>query len=131
MKKNRRHWIKTKILAAGLAGLLIFSTLFAVTRVNVGLFSTGSLTGWEKKSFKGETLYTLKQDDGNLILLATSNATASGLVKRQSINLKQTPLLHWRWKIVRKPEKRNERSRQGDDYAARVYVIKSGGLAFW
>ncbi len=73
----------------------------------------------------------MKQEGDNLILLADSRAAASGLVKRQLVNLRQTPILHWRWKMIQLPGKMDERSQQGDDYAARVYVIKSGGLAFW
>ena len=120
-----------KAVCFGLAGLFIAATVYAVPTVIIGRFSTGDLSGWTKKSFKGETQYGLKQEDGGLILLADSRGTASGLVKEQAVDLKLTPILHWRWKMIQLPGSRDERTRQGDDYAARVYVIKRGGLAFW
>ena len=120
-----------KAVCFGLAGLFIAATVYAVPTVIIGRFSAGDLSGWTTKSFKGETQYGLKQEDGGLILLADSRGTASGLVKEQAVDLKLTPILHWRWKMIQLPGSRDERTRQGDDYAARVYVIKRGGLAFW
>ncbi len=131
MKQQRQGLKKSRYIGAGLMGLLFFTILFAGTTVKIGLFSAGDLSGWQKKSFKGETRYRLKQEGGVLILSADSQATASGLVKRQPVNLQKTPMLRWRWKAIQLPGKMDEHSRQGDDYAARIYLIKSGGLAFW
>jgi hypothetical protein len=121
-----------KPLMLGGIGLVLFFSVFAVSRVSVGLFSAGDLSGWREKSFKGKTQYRLKQEGDILILVANSQAAASGLIKKQSIDLLQTPILHWRWRMTRLPgTTADERSRQGDDYAARIYLIKSGGVVFW
>ena len=40
-------------------------------------------------------------------------------------------MLNWTWKIDNVLTGVDERTRAGDDYAARVYVVFSGGLAFW
>ena len=100
-------------------------------RVVVGNFSTGDLNGWEPKFFKGETHYTLTDNRGNKVLKAESNNSASGMVRTIKIDLKQTPVLHWSWKTDGVFEAVDERTKKGDDYPARVYVVFSGGLFFW
>ena len=97
----------------------------------VGEFSRNRLNGWEQKSFAGETRYRLQILEGVLVLKADSHAAGSGLFKEQSIDLEKTPYLNWSWRISKRLTGLNEQSKSGDDYAARVYVIAKGGLAFW
>lgn len=120
---------------------LIFFTLIAVVaitvsyavedQIKIGEFSQKDLTGWDRETFKGETTYTLVNKSGRSVLKAVSRSSASGLYKKVSIDLTQTPFLNWSWKTRQILESVNERTRQGDDYPARVYVVFSGGLFFW
>jgi len=112
--------------------MAIAMSLYAMTaRVAVGNFSSGDLNGWEAKSFKGETYYTLTDNKDSRVLKAESNNSASGMVREIKIDLKQTPVLHWSWKTDDIFEGIDERTKKGDDYPARVYVVFSGGLFFW
>lgn len=111
------------------------------------LLSQDNIDHWQEKSFVGHTTYTFEHPSSNstdssnnggngIVLNATSKNSASGLVKRVRIDLKQTPWLHWRWKVtntIQAPDNQpiDETSKSGDDYAARVYVIADGGLLFW
>lgn len=97
----------------------------------IGEFSRQRLNGWEHKSFKGETLYRLQTIAGVTVLTADSRASGSGLFKEQRIDLDQTPFLNWSWQIGKRLSGLNEQSKAGDDYAARVYVVRKDGLAFW
>lgn len=97
----------------------------------VGNFSLGSMAGWKAKEFKGQTLYKLTELDGKKVVKAESSAAASGLFYEQRIDLKKTPILNWRWRIENRLAKLDEQDKSGDDFAARVYVVKSGGLVFW
>lgn len=101
--------------------------------VSVGRFSENDLVEWESQSFSGETQYKIVRDDdsSDLVLKAISASSASGLVKRQRIDLRKTPYLHWRWKIAKQLSISNERKKTEDDYAARVYVIVDGGFFPW
>ncbi|MGE0621185.1 MAG: DUF3047 domain-containing protein [Pseudomonadales bacterium] len=99
--------------------------------VEVARFAEGDRSGWQAQRFQGETEYTFETVDGRLGLRASSDGTASGLVRRLTVDLTRTPYLEWWWRVQDVPEGVDERSRSGDDYAARVYVIVSGGLAFW
>lgn len=117
-----------KILPAAI--LLLPSVLLAAT-VNVGDFANHGLDDWQRRSFQGETDYELVDVDGEQVLKAESRAAASGLYRKQTIDLTRTPWLNWRWKVKNTLGDINERSKSGDDYPARVYVVFSGGVAFW
>ncbi|MCX7099458.1 MAG: DUF3047 domain-containing protein [Methylococcales bacterium] len=100
-------------------------------KLMVGLFSSGSLADWQTKEFTGQTQYQIVDLAGSRVLKAQSDASASGLFKGQRIDLQKTPFMNWRWRIENRLLNANEQIKAGDDYAARIYVVVSGGLAFW
>jgi hypothetical protein len=118
-------------LAIGCCSVLAAPQTLAEPKLMLGEFSRNSLDGWEQKSFQGETQYRLQTVDGQMVLAANSHAAASGLFKEQQIDLEKTPLLNWSWRINNYLPGLNEQRKSGDDYAARVYVVVKGGLAFW
>ncbi|MGR8940159.1 MAG: DUF3047 domain-containing protein [Gammaproteobacteria bacterium] len=116
--------------------VLLLLTMVAVLAhgadtIGIANFSSGSLRDWETQSFQGRTQYRLVERDGVQVLQADSLASASGLFRKQRIDLTHTPFLNWRWRIENRLGGLNEQSKPGDDYAARVYVVVSGGLTFW
>jgi hypothetical protein len=121
--------------------ILLMSFLFGLSpsgqaetmadKLMIGDFSLAGLKQWEVKKFKGETRYRLTEMAGETVLEAESAGTASGLYKKQRIDLQKTPFMNWSWRIEKRLGTIDEQARSGDDYAARVYVIISGGLAFW
>lgn len=127
------------LLKYGLMGLGLYAMLALTARADVltvGRFSAGDLSGWETKSFKGQTQYRLVPADGGgadgqHVLRAESGGTASGLFKRLHVDLARTPILHWRWRVDNILTSIDERTKQGDDYPARIYVVISGGVWFW
>lgn len=125
--KQRAHgWI---LVAAALL-ILAFPPPVLSGDIVVGSFSTGDLSGWTPKRFKGETSYTLVDDGGRAVLRAESRAAASGLVKEIRLDPRSVPVLRWSWKIERTLPSGDERTKAGDDYAARVYVVFPSVL-FW
>lgn len=86
---------------------------------------------WQEKQFEGETDYQPVVIDGTEALKAHSVSSASGLYREQRIDLHKTPFLNWRWRVDRPLAGLDERTKRGDDYAARVYVVIDGGLRFW
>lgn len=99
-------------------------------RVELSRFAQGDMSGWKSKVFAGATRYTLQSADGKAALRADSRAAASGLYREIKVDLGKTPILHWTWKIDHVLPGADERTRAGDDYPARVYVVFSQGL-FW
>lgn len=111
--------------------LLWLNLAIAAEPLWVGQFSAGDLKGWQAKSFLGETAYDLVDLDGRRVLRASSQAAASGLYREMAIDLEATPYLNWSWRVAGILAGVDERSKAGDDYPARVYVVVSGGALFW
>lgn len=81
--------------------------------------------GWKELTFKkipSHTRYSVVEVDGNFALKAESRASASGLLKEIRKDPREFSILRWRWKIDGVVEKADARKKDGDDYAARVYV---------
>ena len=93
-------------------------------------FSTQGLEGWDSQSFRDpETLklhkltkYSLVDDGGTQVLAAQCDDAGSAEAWASTVDLTQTPVLHWRWKVDRIFPGLDERVRGGSDFPARVYV---------
>ncbi len=117
---------------AGLV-LLLFTPAYSGEPdiIAISNFASEGLAGWEEKSFSGKTAYQIISKENETILKATSQAAASGLFKKKRIDLHQTPYLNWRWRVDQPLHSLNEKTKSGDDYGARLYVVMDGGLLFW
>jgi hypothetical protein len=123
--------VKLKTISG--AALLAASTLATAAdeELLIGRFSAGDLEDWQSKSFEGETRYTFDGKSGRRALFADSQGAASGLYREIRVDLTRTPWLNWSWRVDRVLNGVDERGKSGDDYPARVYVVVSGGAAFW
>jgi len=93
-------------------------------------FKSGLSSIWQGKSFAGETQYSITIEDNIKCIRAESNASASALIYKIKYNTKEYPILSWQWKVNNVLKKGNALTKEGDDYAARVYVIFPSFL-FW
>lgn len=89
-----------------------------------------NLSAWKEKSFKGQTSYSLEQQEGRTVLRASASGTASGLYRKVSVQAHDLPVLTWSWKITNTLSAENPYRKDGDDFAARVYVVFPGRF-FW
>ena len=99
--------------------------------IEIGRFSKMDVDEWLEKSFAGNTQYTIRKLQNVYVLQATAKMSASAYYKRVEVNLQETPFLNWSWLIEFALPALNEQSKQGDDYAARIYVVIKTGLAPW
>ncbi len=82
-------------------------------------------SGWSEVRFPRipqATVYRLGQEAGETILSAQSQQAASALLYAVDIDPQAFPRLQWRWRARQLPDGGDIRRRQGDDYAARIYV---------
>jgi len=93
-------------------------------------YGHGISKNWKEKSFRGLTHYEVVEEDGQRCIKATSNASASALYFEIDFDPKEYPFLTWRWKVSNILAKGDELKKEGDDYAARVYVVFPSAL-FW
>jgi hypothetical protein len=94
----------------------------------VGRFSAGDLQGWESRAFKGETRYRIVSDGATRVLAASANGGASGRFRKIKIDLTRTPFINFSWKVSGVYPGINEATKAGDDFPARVYVVRERGL---
>lgn len=95
----------------------------AAEPIPIGAFSAHDISGWEQKSFKGKTSYSLVKDSDRTVLKAHSVKSASGYIRKISVDPKRFPLLKWSWKVAAVNTKEDIARKDGDDFAARVYVV--------
>jgi len=85
-----------------------------------------SLDNWKPFFFptiKKHTLYSIAQEGGHHILKAESSASASAIVYKERFNVYDHPRVKWRWKVASVYAKGDARTKAGDDYPLRVYVM--------
>ncbi|MFP3913034.1 MAG: DUF3047 domain-containing protein [Desulfobacteraceae bacterium] len=99
--------------------------------LEVGAFSTQKAgrrlpAQWEPlhfKDIKSRTHYRLVESDGRTVVEAKADGSASGLIRKISIDPKEYPIVRWRWKVSNVLQKGNVHQKAGDDYPARLYIL--------
>jgi DUF3047 family protein len=94
------------------------------------LFQVADLSSWQKKSFKGDTVYTTEKEGDFTVVRAESSNAASGYFRNISLDSKKYPYINWSWKVQGAVPAADPYSKAFDDYAARVYLVFPGKL-FW
>lgn len=116
-------------IAASLALAMVTTTAHPddSDRVLITPFSTMSSLddGWEPLEFPKidrHSRYQLVEEDGEQVVEATTDNSASGLIARMSVEPGDSLILRWRWKVSNVFETGDAREKDGDDYPARIYV---------
>ncbi len=95
-------------------------------------FKVEDIAQWQLKAFAGNTEYAVATANDQQIITATSDRSASALFNRVDIDLNATPYLNWTWQVEQLPDtKADDSTKNGDDYAARLYVVFKTGIGFW
>lgn len=107
--------------------ILMAALLFLVAPLAAQEPRGAVVPGWEEVAFTGKTRYRVVGD----CVRADARDSASGLIRKQEVDLTRTPVMSWSWRADALPEpSRNadEKTRGGDDFPARVYVIHKAFL---
>ena len=120
------HWILL-LCVVGAAAAVPASVAASIT---VSRFAEEGLAGWQTQSFQGTTDYRIVEDAGRTVLQAHAQNAASGLTRELTFDPQVHRYLTWRWKVAGTISGGDEKSKQGDDYAARIYVVFPGRF-FW
>jgi hypothetical protein len=135
------------LLSIGLIPFILLSAFVSAYAesnriLEVGAFSSAAggenlPSHWQPLTFQNKerhTAYELVREDGKMVVRATSDASASGLIRKITIDPQAYPWIRWRWKTTRVPEKADVTRKEGDDYAARIYItfqVDLDSLDFW
>ncbi|MFQ5442159.1 MAG: DUF3047 domain-containing protein [Thermodesulfobacteriota bacterium] len=68
------------------------------------------------------TYYAVHEEGGRYVLKAVSKRSASGLYREIDLDPSEFRVFSWRWKVEDVIKRGNARIKEGDDFAARVYV---------
>lgn len=85
-----------------------------------------SLDNWKDFFFPKiarHSTYTIERHDGSHVLRAESKASASAIVYNRSFNVYEYPRARWKWKVANLYRRGDARTREGDDYPIRVYIM--------
>jgi len=89
-----------------------------------------SLDGWEALEFskiERHSKYVVTASDeaeaGGAVLKAQAEASASGLIFNDTFKVAETPFVEWRWKVEDTVPGGDAATKEGDDYAFRIYII--------
>ena len=84
------------------------------------------LSTWQEFHFPKITrhsTYTIERENGTTCLRTESHASASAIVHKTTFNVHEYPRARWRWKVKNVYAKGNARTKKGDDYPIRIYVM--------
>ncbi|HZS12944.1 MAG TPA: DUF3047 domain-containing protein [Nitrospirales bacterium] len=68
------------------------------------------------------TAYILIRDGASTVVKATSDASASGMIRQIRIDPKAYPVVAWRWRVENVLAHGDPTRKDGDDYPARLYI---------
>lgn len=121
MSKCPRKWICLFLIASFFAGTQLHAEEKIFLREDFE-----NLDKWEPLFFreiKRHTSYAVEKQENSNVLVAISDNSASALICKQTFNVAEFPFIRWRWKVDRVYAKGDYRSKSGDDYPIRVYVL--------
>ena len=72
---------------------------------------------------KTHSQYTIENDGSRHVLRTESHASASAIVYKDRFNVYDYPVVRWRWKVEQVFLHANVRTKAGDDYPLRVYIM--------
>jgi len=117
--------LAARLLFAPSVSMADSSTVLDVGKFSANLSGSALPEGWKPLTFKKIpklTSYELVKDGGAVVVKATSEASASGLIKEIKIDPKAFPIVRWRWKVENLLKNSDVSRKGGDDYPARLYI---------
>ncbi len=85
-----------------------------------------TIAGWPPYTLGGKAApadFRLVELDGRIVLRAEASNAASALIHAGRFDPADRPWLNWRWRADKLPAEGRFATREGDDFALRVYVL--------
>jgi len=85
--------------------------------------SKGLPQGWELKENSGKADFKVEHEGNNYFLRLCSENSSWTLVRNVDFDIREYPVLTWRWKVTRLPQGGDVRKKETDDQAGQLYVV--------
>ncbi len=110
--------------------LMHSAPVLAADQLVIGDFSSrvdksGVPADWQIKEKSGKADFAVVKDDGVAAVRLRSANTSFSLQREVDVNLKQYPILTWKWKVTKLPERGDVRNSNTDDQAAQLFLAFS------
>jgi hypothetical protein len=90
-------------------------------KIDVG--TRGVPPGWQKQNWGSPKYdFAVEADGGAKVLHLRSDDDSSTISKEVTVDVKELPILQWRWKVTVLPKAGDARKKETDDEAAQLYV---------
>lgn len=109
------------LLLAGIPALAADRTL-VIDNFSGKVDSKGIPLGWELKENTGKADFKVECERGNYFFHLRSEDTSWTLVKSVNFDIREYPILTWRWKLTKLPKGGDVRKKETDDQAGQLYV---------
>ena len=83
----------------------------------------GHLEGWVSANDKFRDSYKIGEEERNYFLEARVKDSGDILAKEFKYNLKEFPIISWRWRALKLPDGGDERYKKSGDSVAGIYII--------
>ena len=103
-----------------------FASVQPFSLTPVGEVAPPAWEPWILSRFLARTRYQIVDHEGERVLEADANVSASGLLQPLTLTPSEYPYLHWRWKVPKLIPGADNASRTGDDSPVRVIVAFDG-----
>ena len=129
MRAEGQHdwrWLALGLLCGLCAGATTLADATTVVPRFSQMSANGPIAGWRAlrpSPRAADTAYTLVNVDGQVVLQADARASMSGLLHALRIEAGVPATLHWRWRVAAPVVAADLLRKDGDDYAARLYVL--------
>jgi len=126
---GRKRAQRVNLTAGAIVVLMGLALLPALAAAQEGVLlreEFADLANWRPVTFpkiREHTRYTIEQQERESVLRAESRASASAIVYRIPFRVYDYPRLRWKWKVENVYARGNARTREGDDYPLRIYVL--------
>jgi hypothetical protein len=124
-RRGSKRWATQAALAVLVPAVLVAADRVVEDWADHRVGARGIPAGWKGQSW-GSPAYdlTIVEDEGGKALRLRSANEGSTISKeiRGTVDLRATPILSWRWKVVTLPKGGDSRRKETDDQAAQVYV---------
>jgi len=92
-------------------------------KVDIGAPQNGPPAGWDVKAWRGNARFDVVNDGKCVALHLRSDHSSGALYKEIEFDIRDFPVLNWKWKVEKLPEGADVRFKHKDDQAIQIYVI--------
>ena len=125
-RPTHRFWMLVLLLGYSV-------TIFGESGMLLADFARGWKNEWEVKHLhRRPNRFDVSNENGNKVLRVYSSTSASGIFRKWEVDPLTSGSISWKWKVSTSLiHNRAEKTKRGDDYAARIFLLFEPHFFTW